>query len=112
MEKRKIETVAFMLRELGLSYRETTNLMSEVTRELRLSRSLWKKENSSTLVKVGLTLIALPDPLIITDVVGAAMVAASMVQTKIKNSGLHIEDLCKTFPKVLRELDALRDGIV
>jgi hypothetical protein len=112
MEKQKIKTVAFMLRELGLSYREATNLISEVTRELQSSRSLWKKKNNSTLVKVGLTLIALPDPLIITDVAGAAFVAASMVQTKIKNSGLHVEDLCKAFPKVLRELDALREGMV
>jgi hypothetical protein len=112
MEKQKIETVASMLRELFLGYQETANLMGEVTRELKLSRGLWKKGNGSTLVKVGLTLIAVPDPFIVTDVVGAALVAASVVQTKVKNSGLHVEDLCKTFLKVLRDLDALRESLV
>jgi hypothetical protein len=112
MKKEEIETVALMLRELGVSYKETASVMSELTRELRSSRHLWKRDNGSTLVKVGLTLIAIPDPFIVTDVLGAALVTASVLQTKVKNSRLHVEDVYKTFPKVLRKLDAIRQNLV
>jgi len=112
MKKEEIESVAPMLRELGLSYKETANVMSELTRELKLSKHLWKKNNGSSLVKVGLTLIAIPDPLIVTDVVGAALVTAGVIQTKVKNSKLHVEDVYKTFPKIMKELEALRENLI
>jgi hypothetical protein len=112
MKKNEIEAMAVMLRELGLSYKETANVMSGLTRELRLSRHLWKRDNGSMLVKVGLTLIAVPDPFIVTDVLGAALVAAGVIQTKVRNSELHVEDVYKTFPKVVRELEALRGNVV
>jgi hypothetical protein len=112
MKKDEIESVALMLRELGLSYKETANIMSELTRELQLSRHLWKRNNGSMLVKVGLALIAVPDPFIVTDVLGAALVTAGVIQTKVKNSKLYVEDVYKTFPKVVRKLDALRQNIV
>lgn len=112
VEKQKVETFASILRELGLSYQETATLVNEVTRELQSSRRLWKRNNSSALVKLGLTLIAIPDPFIVTDVTGAALVAASMIRTKVKNSGLHVEDVYKMFPKLLRELDVLKQGVI
>jgi hypothetical protein len=112
VEKQKVETLASILHELGLSYRETATLVNEVTRELQFSRRLWKRNNSSALVKLGLTLIAIPDPFVVTDVAGAALVVASMIQTKVKNSGLHVEDVCKMFPKLLRELDALKQDVI
>jgi len=112
MRKEETETFALVLRELGASYKETADLMNNLTRELRSSRNLWKKDDGSKLVKWGITLIALPEPFIVTDVLGAALVTAGLIQTKVRNSTLHIEDVYKTFPKFLRELDALREGIV
>jgi hypothetical protein len=112
MRKEEIESFAVMLRELGLSYRETAEVMRELTRELKLSKHLWKRNNGFKLVKVGLTLIALPEPFIVTDVVGAALVTAGVIQARVKNSRLHIEDVYKTFPKVVRELEALRENLL
>lgn len=111
LKKEEIESVALMLRELGLSYKETAKVMRELTRELQHSRHLWKKDNGSKLVKVGLTLIAIPDPFVVTDVLGAAMVTAGVIQTKIKKSRLHVEDVYKTFPKVVKELNAFRQSL-
>jgi hypothetical protein len=109
MRKEEIESFAVMLQELGLSYKETAEVMSGLSRELKLTKRLWKKNNGSKLVKVGLTLIALPEPFIVTDVVGAALVTAGLLQARIKNSRLHIEDVYRTFPKIVNELEALRE---
>jgi len=50
-----------------------------------------------------LALIAFPDPTI-TDILGSALVAAGILQFKTKHSTLHMEDVYKTFPKVIKEL--------
>ena len=52
-------------------------------------------------------MIAFPDPTI-SDIVGSALVAAGLIQMKMKHSALHVEDVYKTFPQVLKELDSLR----
>jgi hypothetical protein len=111
MRKEEIESVAVMLQELGFSHKETAEVLSGLSRELKLTKRLWRKNNGSKLVKVGLTLIALPEPFIVTDMVGAALVTAGLLQARVKNSRLYIEDVCKTFPKVVRELEALRENL-
>jgi hypothetical protein len=111
MRKEEIESVVVMLRELGFSHKETAEVLSGLSRELKLTKRLWRKNNGSKLVKVGLTLIALPEPFIVTDMVGAALVTAGVLQARIKNSRLHIEDVYKTFPKIVNELEKLRENL-
>jgi len=80
-------------------------VMRNFTEELRSTQKLWRRGNNSFLIKAGLALIAFPDPTI-TDILGSAMVAAGIVQMKMKRSALHVEDVYKTFPKVIKELTA------
>jgi len=100
-----------VLRQLSLSRKETMNTMNTVMRgvseELVSTQKLWRKGNNSFLIKAGLALIAFPDPTI-SDVVGSAMVAAGLIQLKMRNSVLHVEDVYKTFPSVVKELGAIK----
>jgi len=91
--------------------RVTNSSLLELTRELRSTRKLWRGGNNSTLIKVGLALIALPDPTI-SDIIGSALVAAGLIQLKMKHSDLHVEDVYKTFPMVIKELGSLRQSAV
>jgi len=104
-----------VLRELSLSRKETANTVDMVmhgfTGELRSTQKLWRREKSSFLIKAGLALIAFPDPTI-SDVIGSALVAAGVIQLKIRNSALHVEDVYKTFPKVVKELSAIKQSLV
>jgi len=81
--------------------------MRDFVTELKSTQKLWRTGNSSALVKLGLLLIAFPDPTV-SDIVGSALVAAGLIQMKMKNSALHMEDVYKTFPTVLRELSTLK----
>jgi len=81
--------------------------MQDFVRELKSTEKLWHRGNSSALVKLGLLLIAFPDPTV-SDIVGSALVAAGLVQMKMRSSALHVEDLYKTYPMVLRELGTLK----
>jgi len=80
-------------------------------KELRSTQKLWRKRNNPFLIKAGLALIAFPDPTI-SDVIGSALVAAGLIQLKLRNSTLHIEDVYKTLPKVVKELGAIKQCLV
>lgn len=103
------------LNHLGNSRKETANTINAVmhgfTKELRSTQKLWIKGNNSFLIKAGLALIALPDPTI-TDIIGSAMVAAGILQLKMKRSALHVEDVYKTFPQVMKELTTSKLSVV
>jgi len=100
-----------LLNRLSTSRKETANTMNEVMhgfmKELRSTQKLWRRGNNSFLIKVGLALIAFPDPTI-TDILGSALVAAGILQFKTKRSTLHVEDVYKTFPQVMKELTTLK----
>jgi len=103
MNSAELKVLTDTLNELGLSSKETAIAMRGFSDELRYAQSLWRKGGSSRLIQIGLALIAFPDPTI-TDILGSALVAAGVVQLKMKRSALHVEDVYKTFPQVIKEL--------
>jgi hypothetical protein len=110
MTPEELKALTTALQELSLSSKETADAIHGFSNELRYAQHLWKKSGSSKLIKIGLALIAFPDPTI-SDVIGCALVAAGIVQLKMKHSVLHVEDVYKTFPQILRELAATRLGM-
>jgi hypothetical protein len=63
------------------------------------------------LIKIGVALILFPDPTI-SDIIGTAMVAAGLLHNKVKNSGLFLEDVYKTYPHLLKELRLAKEELV
>jgi hypothetical protein len=96
------KTVATVANELSESYVDLLQAISGTTREARTTKKLWRTENKSTLVKVGLTLIALPEP--VSSIVGSLLVAAGTVQTGVRRRTLYVDDLFKTFHITIKEL--------
>jgi len=115
VKPKELKELADALRESASTRVEITNILhssiSEFAEELKSAQKLWRKGNNPILIKVGLALIAFPDPTI-SDIIGSALVAAGLIQLKMKHSALHIEDVYKTFPQVIKELDSLRHGSV
>lgn len=99
------------VQELSLSSKETAGAIHDFSDELRNTKRLWKQGKRPILIQVGIALIAFPDPTI-SDVVGAAFIAAGLIQLKMRNSALHMEDVYKTFPRVVKELSTIKQGLV
>jgi hypothetical protein len=53
LEPKELKTMAAMLQELGLSYRETIDVMEGVSKDLRRTRGLWWNGHKSKLIKLG-----------------------------------------------------------
>jgi len=115
MDKNEAENIAELLKEYSKSRNQTSATTAKAvngfTDGLHSTRKLWKQGNKPILIKAGLALIAFPDPTI-SDVVGSAMVAAGLIQLKMRNSALHVDDVYKTFPKVVKELAAIKSHVV
>jgi len=115
VNKEEAQKVLELLRQYSSSRKQTANTMNNTmhvfTDELRSTQKLWKQGNKSFLIKAGLALIAFPDPTI-SDVIGSAMVAAGLIQLKMRNSSLHIDDVYKIFPKVVKGLGTIKEHVV
>ena len=115
MDKEKAKEVVELLKQYSQSRNQTASSASTAVHgfknELRSTQELWKRGNKPFLIKAGLALIAFPDPTI-SDVVGSAMVAAGLIQMKMRNSALHVDDVYKTFPRVVKELAAIKSHVV
>ncbi|UCD26224.1 MAG: hypothetical protein JSV75_04820 [Candidatus Bathyarchaeota archaeon] len=115
LKPEELETMVTTLRELSLSYNETTKLMSEAAKDVKSLRSLWGKPNaggqkSSRLIKLGVSLIAFPIPTIgIKKSLGAILIAAGLVQERMKH--LHVADVYSTFQDVSREIQKLQKSV-
>jgi len=113
VKPKELRDLADALQESALHRTETARIMhvsmGELTKELRSTQRLWRKGGNPVLIKVGLALIAFPDPTI-SDIIGSALVAAGLIQLQMKRSALHIEDVYKTFPMVIKELGSLRQS--
>ncbi|MCW3980225.1 MAG: hypothetical protein NWF11_01990 [Candidatus Bathyarchaeota archaeon] len=73
---------------------------------------LCKSKNQGNLIKLGLTLIAFPLPIVIDDALGYPLLVAGLVQRRIKNSALYLEDTSSELPSLLKELQGIRQEMI
>lgn len=104
MKTRELKTVGTVLQELMLSYGENLEVAKGLAKDLRYTKSLRRDGDKSKLAKIGLALIAFPEPTLISDALGVFVLSLGIIQNKIKNSTLHIEDIYETFQDVNRNL--------
>lgn len=108
----KLKLSAEMVHRMRLNLKEAANGMGGVARELHPVKSCFAEGDKPKLISLGVTLILVPEPTGVSDVVGAAVVSAGLIQAKMKQSALHIEDIYSTFPRVMRDIKAIRQGLV
>jgi len=111
-EVEKLKTLRGVVNELNVGYTETLDNVKGFSKELRSARQLWKDSEKPKLIKLGLALIAFPGPPPFTEIAGAAAVSLGLIQSKMRNSKLHIEDVYKTFKEVLSSLGELKEGLL
>jgi len=110
VKKEELRTLTAALHEIGLTREEAAKVLSEAIRESYLAENLSKKKHNSLLIKVGLLLIAFPDPTI-SDLVGTLLVSAGLIQRRIKHSQLHMEDVPENFQGIIKDLQTIRRQI-
>jgi hypothetical protein len=101
------KALADVVKELNESYGDLLQVMTETTKEAKATKQLWRKGNNSVLIKLGLALIAFPDPTI-SDILGTALVAAGTIQMGIRHHTIYVEDVYRTFHATLKDMWTVR----
>jgi hypothetical protein len=89
---------------------ELLQAMKDTSKEVKATKRLWRQKNNSRLIKLGLALIAFPDPTI-SDIIGTALVAVGTVQQGIRRRAIYTEDVYKTFQNTLKEVWNTRESL-
>ncbi|UCG36293.1 MAG: hypothetical protein JSV64_06685 [Candidatus Bathyarchaeota archaeon] len=110
--RKKVE----ILKELGDDWKNSAIVLSDALRgneDLRDSiQALCKERSQGNMIKIGLTLLAFPLPIVVDDVLGWSLLAAGLLQRKIKNSALYLEDIDEAFPSLLKEIEKIRQETI
>ncbi len=99
-----MKRIVLVLQELGLSYAETLEVINDIAKDVNKTKKLWRDGYKSKLIRIALALITFPEPTPLSETMGAAVLVAGLIQNKVKNSTLHVEDVYKTFQDVNNDI--------
>ncbi|MEM3579553.1 MAG: hypothetical protein QXL54_04965 [Candidatus Bathyarchaeia archaeon] len=111
MKTEEMKTTVNALKELSESYADLTQAIKGTVREVKTTKKLWRDENKSKLIKLGIALIVFPEPTPISETIGALLVAAGTVQNGIRNRAIYVDDVPKAFQSALKEIRDLKCNI-
>ncbi len=112
LDPKKMKPIAASLQELGLSYKETLEVMKGVSKDLHHTKELWWDNRKSKLIKLACALITFPEPTPISESIGAAVLALGLIQRRIKKSALHIDDVYQTYQEINKNLLKIRQDFI
>ena len=108
MKIQDAKNVTKSLSELSQSGRELFDTMRETAQGVRASKKLWHEGNKSKLLSIGMAIFMFPEPTPISEIVGAGVMAAGLIQRGIKNKTIYAEDIPKTLKSTFKELCSIK----
>ncbi len=108
MKTEEIRSRVTAVNELTESYADLLHAIRGTINEAKTTQKLWRAENKSKLIKLGVALIVFPEPTPISETIGSVLVAAGLVQSAVKRRGLYVEDVFKTLHSAIKEIGNTR----
>jgi len=104
MKERELIAALEILNNTYGEFSDAVNGTNDVVRDLKplIGRSEGKVAGSR-LISTGVALIALPDPFIVTDITGSALVAVGLIRKKMKHPT--VSDSVKEAQKLIKKFD-------
>jgi methyl-accepting chemotaxis protein len=111
MKTDEVKTMVNALNELNESYGDLIQAMKGTVKEVKATKQLWRDENKSKLIRLGLALIVFPEPTPISETIGAVLVAAGTVKEGIRRRNLYVDDISKAFQNTLKEIREMKHTV-
>jgi len=104
MQAKEVKNAVESVTELAENKKTLSNAARDIRINAAATNKLWRENNKSKLIKLGVALIVLPEPTPISPMVGACLAATGAVQQGIRNRALFMEDIPKTYQSVIKEV--------
>ncbi len=98
------------LTEMNESYSDLIKTTKDISQNAHYTQQLSRSAYKSRLIKIGMAMVALPEPTPISPTVGACFIVAGAAQKAIRNRAVFLEDVKKTFQTTLREISDIRQS--
>ncbi len=108
MKTDEFKAITKSVQELARIRAETAGSVKNIKMDMGSTKQLWKSENKPWLIRSGIALMVMPDPLV-TSVIGAAFLAAGSVQEGIKRQAVYADDLPKAFGSAMKTMKNTKD---
>ena len=109
MKIEEAKTTIKALAEMTEGRKESCRTIADLDNQAGATKKLFRDGNKSQLIKLGVALIAFPEPTPVSEIVGGSLVVAGAVNKGIQNRAAFAEDIGKDFKKALRDLTLTRD---
>ncbi len=106
-----MNTALRAFRELSENGAENDKTIKASEAQVNELRKLFREGHKSRLIKLGLSLIAFPEPTPISPTVGACFVATGVIQQQIKNRSIYIDDIPRTLKQIRNEIKSSREDL-
>ena len=106
IDRENMKTLVRSINDLSAAYKRTGEVVAGSSREIELAKDLWARGrvgSMSPLVKLGLALIAFPDPTI-SDVIGFCFVGVGLAYSRVKPPPIYVENVYGAIEKELSEI--------
>ncbi len=107
MEKPKTEHVVKAAKELGEAYVETSKNIKDLKDNLTEVNTLYDHGYGGTgksLISFGIALVMIPEPTLISDVIGGGIIATGCLYNRINPPPIFVDDIFKAIDEQMKEL--------
>jgi hypothetical protein len=114
MDNRKTDHIVKAASELGETYTESAGLLSGVSGAMSEVTQLYDHGYGGTgnnLIKFGITLIMIPEPFMVSDVIGGGMVAAGMLYNKFVPPPMYIDTIFETIQEQVKAIHSVGENL-
>jgi len=111
MDKPDTSSIVTASRELGQSFTEAAGLvvgMSEGMKEVNQLYDHGYGGAGKSMIRFGVALVMIPEPFLISDVIGCSIIAAGYLYNKISPPPMYVDDI---FKSIEEQVKALHDDV-
>ena len=113
MDNPKTDHIVKAASELGETYAESAGLLSGVSDAMSDVNQLYDHGYGgagNSLIKFGITLIMIPEPFMVSDVIGGGMVAAGMLYNNFIPPPMYIDTIFETIQEQVKAIHSIGEN--
>ncbi len=110
----KTDHVVKAAKELGSEYKETASLLTGYAEGLKEVNALYDHGYGGagkSLIHFGFTIFMIPEPLMVSDLIGGGLIAAGMIYNRVVPPPMFIDDIFKSIEEQVVALSGFREDL-
>jgi hypothetical protein len=114
MKTPKTDHAITAAKELSESFRDTATILSSFQSTMNEADNLYDHGYGGagrSMIKMGVTLVMIPEPFLVTDIAGCGIIAAGLLYNKAVPPPIYIDNVLETIQKQINEIHTTGENL-